>query len=779
MNFASPLVIAMVIHAAVGAGEPAPEAWVRPRRSASVAPPPKPAPHSDWMPVAANSEQDLAVDGWQPTRPEKLPEELRDPSYDSVRRRARRQQHVTKADQSGWAPRQYEDELFELKPPAMAKSTPPALSNSAIQQVGWTTPTVSDQPVSSPSTRASRETRIEPNAGELILEEPRHGRRENWQSDWFVDEDEPARVPPAPAVPVEMREPSRRDFRSHPSPRRRLEPVAPPPARPAGVAPAAEWNTEWQTEEAVQPVRKVVPVSAVAEVKPATVQEDRPAATVARAAPVAIPPSAEAKLESRGGSRILSPISRRLLQRSAFEPPDIPVESTPPAANKPVVADGWSEIPVPQEKRSAPVAIARPESVEPKSSVPHENPLFKSEVAGEQRRMIPRAGSTEIRKASATEAPPPAEPAPKKEWVADIKTTDAPPATPSPPPPSSPSLHSLDTLSTPTGWNNFDGTPPQWRFATRSLFLDRTDGNARPLAINGAGATLASTSNLDLPWKYGQEGTLAWQFDSANAWEVSGFWVADATSRLNLNGPGTITIPYSGTGSAAFAGLNNLTADLRSSLWNIETNWVHTLCDWADGRRLNALAGARFLGVDERFSFQTTSATATGSYSNAALNSIYGGQIGVQGSSEQAFLGFGFDSDLKVGFMGNGGRVRQNLTSSTGGTLQSSSAAFDRFTPLLDAGFDLTYTLQPGVRLSAGYRLLYLSSIARGTDQWTTNLAIASPGNNPDGSFFVHGLMAGLQVQWGQPSDPCVPCGCCLPHRSHACCGRGFSPFSR
>lgn len=772
MNFASPLVIAMVIHAAVGAGEPAPEAWVRPRRSA--VPKPEPAVHNGWVPVAPNSEQDLAVDGWQPTRPEKLPEQLRDPSYDAVRRRARRQQQ-SKADSSGWSSRQYEDELFELKPPAMAKTTPPAISNSTIQQASWTTPVVSEKPTTPTPPNAPKQIRIEPNAGQLILSDPTEGRRVDWQSDWFVDEDEPARVPPAPAVPVEVREPTSRDWQSHPPPRRRVEPSV-KPATPPVVVPASQWNTDWQSEEEAQPARKVVPAAAIDETIEPRISEK----------PAALQPPAETKAESRGGVRILSPISRRLKQRSAFEPPDFHVESPPAVISRPVAADGWTEIPVPQEKRpaSGPMENEPFESHAPIASVPRENPFLKREVASEVRRIIPVARSTVIQKASANETAVPAEPqptaeAPKKEWVAEIKTANARPAESNPPlAPHSPSLHSLDSLPAPTCWSNYDGTPPQWRFATRSLFLDRSNGNSRPLAINAAGATLASTSNLDFPWKYGQEATLAWQFDSANAWETSGFWVADATSRLNLNGPGSITIPFSGTGSAAFAGLNNLTANLRSSLWNIETNWVHTFCDWADGRRVNVLAGARFLGADERLNFQTSSATATGSYSNAALNSLYGGQIGVQGSWEQLFLGFGVDSGLKIGFMGNGGRVRQNLTSSTGGTLQSSSAAFDRFTPLLDAGFDLTYTFRPGVRASAGYRLLYLSSVARGTDQWTTNLAVANPGNNPDGSFFVHGLMAGLQVQWGHPSDPCVPCGCCLPHCSSDC-SRGFSLFSR
>ncbi|HKB41933.1 MAG TPA: BBP7 family outer membrane beta-barrel protein, partial [Gemmataceae bacterium] len=242
-----------------------------------------------------------------------------------------------------------------------------------------------------------------------------------------------------------------------------------------------------------------------------------------------------------------------------------------------------------------------------------------------------------------------------------------------------------------------------------------------------------------------------------------------------------VSVPGASTGSVG------ISADLR--FWGAEANayrnLVYTSC-W----EVTALAGFRYLDLMENLGVSSTSAdlllggtTTTVPDRFTTRNQLYLGQVGAQATwtSGPVFVNF----QGKVGLGPNGERVRILGSSiqtvpgfptrfSQGGLLAVPATpalpgggnfgvhSSNFFVIVPEVGLDVGWQISERVRLSAGYSLLYINSVARPGSQVnpTINRALvpsdpvfgsASGPNQPAVSskqetFFAHGALLNLEL---------------------------------
>jgi hypothetical protein len=207
------------------------------------------------------------------------------------------------------------------------------------------------------------------------------------------------------------------------------------------------------------------------------------------------------------------------------------------------------------------------------------------------------------------------------------------------------------------------------------------------------------------------------------------------------------------------------------------------------GVRLQPLLGFRWLNVDERFDFRTSSPTTTPPVSFftedrfATRNDFFGGTLGLRGdvtfwdvitvqASGKVSLG-SMNQQTSIG----GGLVTGGLLAAAG-FVQSFPAGYftaptnrgthdrSRFAVVPEANVNLSYAVRSWLTLTAGYSFIYISSVARPTDQLdrvlnpsqipgisgqpaTTVVGEARPSYpGSASSFWAHGVNLGVKVEF-------------------------------
>ncbi len=208
----------------------------------------------------------------------------------------------------------------------------------------------------------------------------------------------------------------------------------------------------------------------------------------------------------------------------------------------------------------------------------------------------------------------------------------------------------------------------------------------------------------------------------------------------------------------------------RIELFGEEANLVAPLLD-ADGVRLDALGGARFLQMRDR-----TDLTATGwalpqqttlfglEDHYRADNAYYGGQVGLRGELSRG--GWFVNMRSLVGLGANLEEVQtigytlyqtptERLVANNGLTVQPGNAGtFDRTAVNLvsEVGFNVGYRFTSHIQAFAGYTFLLWASPVRSGDQveLVVNTNPAAPPSVPFKSdlFWAQGLNAGVAFSW-------------------------------
>ncbi|MFO0948417.1 MAG: hypothetical protein U1D30_21265 [Planctomycetota bacterium] len=393
-------------------------------------------------------------------------------------------------------------------------------------------------------------------------------------------------------------------------------------------------------------------------------------------------------------------------------------------------------------------------------------------------------------------APPqaPAETPPPPAEVAPPATTDAPPPT-APPPAES----ELQKATPPTEAKEKLAVEPRlpmedqdiyfrtpcfctyepWEMAsyyagTRSVYMWRTAGrNSQLLVDNTTGGVIMETADWDIPGKFGQEAFLGYQMDSAHAIEVSYLWLGDATSKLNFTGPGNADIPILGPADPATQDITNAGANFKSGMWNFELNFINMFRDGTDHAwRTNLFIGARIIGIEENiFAMTSNIRDQTTALDIRAENALYGGQLGLKTTWRNVVPNLNWDFVGKGGVFGNIIDMKYNRASSTGGAIQFSQDGTTETAGALEGSTELVYKCCRNVHLTLGYRVLFVTQIARATNQIVLNSDIITPNVSDTGDILYHGVTAGVRIYWGQRTDPNCRSGCCTPYIvTSGCC---------
>lgn len=245
---------------------------------------------------------------------------------------------------------------------------------------------------------------------------------------------------------------------------------------------------------------------------------------------------------------------------------------------------------------------------------------------------------------------------------------------------------------------------------------------------------------------------------------------------VGFPGGGMTTIPFAGS-----VGFNSTTR-----LWGAEINGLGRV--WNGNRvSVDALAGFRYLDLDESLDITATEQNATTSFGGPfrtttldefhTRNQVYGGQLG-----SRAAVRFGNLSVIAIGkvILGSVHQVIDvnGATSSSGNVLSVpvqnraggvftntsniGTQSRDVFTAIPEAQVKLAYDFTPRLCGSAGYNFLYMNNVVRPADQVDPRLGyaprsfLASPaptGPPPAPQFnttdyWAHGVSIGLEFKY-------------------------------
>jgi len=190
--------------------------------------------------------------------------------------------------------------------------------------------------------------------------------------------------------------------------------------------------------------------------------------------------------------------------------------------------------------------------------------------------------------------------------------------------------------------------------------------------------------------------------------------------------------------SIAFAGG---TANLGSAIQTFEANGRTPL----RSRNLFFLAGFRWLEWQEHFSLDTTPAASATSYDASTINSLYGGQLGLEAllfTSKSVNV----DTFFKGGAYYNNVAQRTSFSTNVPGvapvsTALNGSPASGAFVGELGINGSIRITEYARVRF--GYTAFWLENIALATQQLTDPNVLVSNGNT-----ILQGVQLGLEGSW-------------------------------
>lgn len=209
--------------------------------------------------------------------------------------------------------------------------------------------------------------------------------------------------------------------------------------------------------------------------------------------------------------------------------------------------------------------------------------------------------------------------------------------------------------------------------------------------------------------------------------------------------------------------IRSLTVRGTFQLQNFEANLLRlpVLNGGANSRyELATSVGFRFMRIDDDFSLRSdfeidpTGAATLDSltYGVETDNTLYGAQIGGNGSYRVGSGRLSLHCDTAVGLYGNHMSATQRMTGATfvvGGTPMLVENEEDDISVVGEMRVGASYQCHNNWRLYGGWRVVGLTGVARATDQIPSQFITPGQiGIATDGSMLVHGLQTGMEFSY-------------------------------
>jgi hypothetical protein len=275
------------------------------------------------------------------------------------------------------------------------------------------------------------------------------------------------------------------------------------------------------------------------------------------------------------------------------------------------------------------------------------------------------------------------------------------------------------------------------------IFLHRQSNRSAALIAEAiTGGTVLNATSLNLDWHTGLEarggatlGNFGVEIRWFNVGRVFHGWSADA----NVTTPLNWKIPAA-TDLVGFPAART-SAGLTSSLANLEGN-----LSWQVHPYVALLAGARRLSLDDDLEMKFDTGINAAHMNIASRNTLWGGQIGVQGRypllTEDLFVG----GVVKSAYLHNATKNRFTLVQQIGRTFGAGDRDGQN-TWAFELGMDLRYNVHSWVTVLAGYQGLWLRRVAHATDQLNRFNLITRGGDIRARSVWFHGPRVAIVIR--------------------------------
>jgi hypothetical protein len=283
----------------------------------------------------------------------------------------------------------------------------------------------------------------------------------------------------------------------------------------------------------------------------------------------------------------------------------------------------------------------------------------------------------------------------------------------------------------------------------------------RPLVETGlSGTPVLNANGMDSPAAAGPRFSI-FRFNDANgtAIETTYFQIANWRSERPLSAQSDLyaLAPPGFYGNGNTQNFDTGTVNLGAWMKSLEVNR-----HWWIGEHARFLAGFRWVEWQENFSLSDEfvgTQTIQDFYSTECFNSLYGGQIGIDGVLF-SLPWMRVDSIVKAGAYYNNGVQRSSYTSNATGPFLTQSVAIDQSPVsasfLGEVGLTGVIPVTNWLDVRVGYSGWWLSGIVQPTQQLSGQVLTQPAGGveptsgtiNADGGVFVQAVTIGLEGRW-------------------------------
>ncbi len=289
-----------------------------------------------------------------------------------------------------------------------------------------------------------------------------------------------------------------------------------------------------------------------------------------------------------------------------------------------------------------------------------------------------------------------------------------------------------------------------------ALYMTRADrdSNANALVKQGPN-NIFTNGDVDLDWQLGAEARFGAR-DGMWGVEVGGFFLGKETNSATFAGNNaSLQMQTTPTTYPLGAGMP-LTATNSARIRGINANVTFTPIS-----TVTLFIGPRFIRLNE--SFDLFANFDAGPFERDILhtrNNMFGGQIGARTNIFDllgvSLGGLTLDGDLAVSLLRN--KIKTNFGVNVSGVqAQRISATATDISLGFDLGVDLGYEITQGVKVFAGYNLMYLRDVAKAADQVRStgiyNALALTLGIRTD-DILYHGFRAGIKIAFGEEAEP-------------------------
>lgn len=282
---------------------------------------------------------------------------------------------------------------------------------------------------------------------------------------------------------------------------------------------------------------------------------------------------------------------------------------------------------------------------------------------------------------------------------------------------------------------------PRWTFWVGAIILQRSQPSSQALIVDGNGDPLFNANQIGFFIQAGPDLNALYQGDEFDL-DFRYFHVNQATAIDSM--ASAQTAEFLNLHTPVFLDESPVDFKYRTSLQSVEANFRQNYTS-----RMTLLAGFRYVSLrdDLGAGFFPPGGAPWSNVHMVGINRLYGAQIGadmilVDGGRWQ------IQCASKAGLYGNGA---QSLGVLSGEQVSDVSHSVSRslLSFVGDINFSGVYAISEHWAVRGGYQMLWLSAVALGSDQYSTNsVAYAFDASVADGDVFFQGGLVSLQATW-------------------------------